>query len=234
MNAENQTENNAADVSANLAAVAEKIASAATDAGRDPASVSLIAVSKSHPASSASAALSVGHRVFGENRVQEAQEKWPALKAEYPDAVIHLIGPLQTNKTADAVALFDVIQTLDREKLARTLVKEMERLDRRPDLFIQINTGEEPQKAGVLPLDADDFIKKCRDEMGLPVVGLMCIPPVDENPALHFALLSDMAARNGIDRLSMGMSADFESAVRLGATEVRVGTAIFGTRPPRP
>ena len=234
MNTQNQIEKNTTEIQANLAAVVERISVAAMDVERDPASISLVAVSKSHPASAAAIALGLGHCVFGENRVQEAQEKWPALKAEYPDAAIHLIGPLQTNKTADAVALFDVIQTLDREKLALTLAKEMERLDRRPDLFIQINTGEEPQKAGVLPLDADDFIKKCRDEMGLPVVGLMCIPPVDENPALHFALLSDMAARNGIDRLSMGMSADFESAVRLGATEVRVGTAIFGTRPPRP
>jgi pyridoxal phosphate enzyme (YggS family) len=233
MNARNQTENTIAEVGANLAAVAGKIAGAATDAARDPASISLIAVSKTHPISAATAALAAGHRVFGENRVQEAQGKWPALREEYPDAVIHLIGPLQTNKTADAVALFDVIQTLDREKLARALAKEMERLDRRPDIFIQINTGEERQKAGVLPLYADEFIKKCRDGMGLPVVGLMCIPPIDENPALHFALLSDMAARNGINRLSMGMSADFETAVRLGATEVRVGTAIFGTRPPR-
>jgi pyridoxal phosphate enzyme (YggS family) len=234
MNTQKQIEKNTTEISANLAAVIERISVAAMDVERDPASVSLVAVSKSHPASAPASILRLGHRVFGENRVQEAQEKWPSLKAEYPDAVIHLIGPLQTNKTADAVALFDVIQTLDREKLALTLAKEMERLDRHPDLFIQINTGEEPQKAGVLPLDADDFIKKCRDEMGLPVVGLMCIPPVDENPALHFALLSDMAARNGIDRLSMGMSADFETAVRLGATEVRVGTAIFGNRPPRP
>jgi len=234
MNAENQAENHKADVSANLAAVDQKIAAVAADAGRGAASVSLIAVSKSHPSSAASAALVAGHRVFGENRVQEAQEKWPALKADYPDAVVHLIGPLQTNKTADAVALFDVIQTLDREKLARTLAKEMARLECRPELFVQVNTGEEPQKAGILPLDADNFISKCRDELGLPVVGLMCIPPVNENPALHFALLADMAARNGLERLSMGMSADYETAVRLGATEVRVGTAIFGTRPPRP
>ena len=222
------------DIAANIEAVQAKIAEAATDAGRDPAAVSLISVSKSHPGSAAAAALAAGHRVFGENRVQEAQEKWPPLKADYPDAVVHLIGPLQTNKTADAVALFDVIQTLDREKLARSLAKEIDRLGRAPDLFVQINTGEEPQKAGVLPLEADSFIKKCRDEMGLPVVGLMCIPPIDENPALHFALLADMAARNGLDRLSMGMSADFETAVRLGATEVRVGTAIFGTRAPHP
>ena len=229
MNTETHT-----DIAANLAAVQAQIAASAADTGRDPTAVSLIAVSKSHPASAAAAALAAGHRVFGENRVQEAQEKWPALKAQYPDAVVHLIGPLQTNKTADAVALFDVIQTLDREKLARTLAKEMERLGRAPDLFVQVNTGAEPQKAGVLPLAADDFIKKSRDEMGLPVVGLMCIPPVDENPALHFALLADMAARNGLERLSMGMSADFETAVRLGATKVRVGTAIFGTREPHP
>ena len=200
MNTETHT-----DIAANLAAVQAQIAASAADTGRDPTAVSLIAVSKSHPASAAAAALAAGHRVFGENRVQEAQEKWPALKAQYPDAVVHLIGPLQTNKTADAVALFDVIQTLDREKLARTLAKEMERLGRAPDLFVQVNTGAEPQKAGVLPLAADDFIKKSRDEMGLPVVGLMCIPPVDENPALHFALLADMAARNGLERLSMGM-----------------------------
>lgn len=234
MNAENHAEEHRVDVAANLVAVRQNIAAAAEDAGRDASSVSLIAVSKSHPASAASAALAAGHRVFGENRVQEAQEKWPALKADCSDAVVHLIGPLQTNKTADAVALFDVIQTLDREKLARTLAKEMDRLDRQPDLFIQVNTGEEAQKAGVLPLDADAFIVKCRDDLGLPIVGLMCIPPVDENPALHFALLADMAARNGLERLSMGMSADYETAVRLGATEVRVGTAIFGTRPPRP
>jgi PLP dependent protein len=229
MNTETQT-----DIAANLAAVRARIEGAAADAGRDPAAVSLIAVSKSHPASAAAGATGAGPPVFGENRVQEAQEKWPPLKAAHPDTAVHLIGPLQTNKTADAVALFDVIQTLDREKLARTLAKEMDRLGRRPDLFIQVNTGEEPQKAGVLPLDADAFIEKCRGEMGLPVVGLMCIPPVDENPALHFALLADMAARNGLDRLSMGMSADFETAVRLGATEVRVGTAVFGTRPSHP
>lgn len=222
-----------ADVAANLAAVHAKIDAAAQTVGRDPASVSLIAVSKSHPGSAAAAALAAGHRVFGENRVQETEEKWPLLRADFPDAAVHLIGPLQTNKTADAVGLFDVIQTLDRDKLARSLAKEMDRLDRRPDLFIEVNTGEETQKAGVLPGDADAFIEKCRGEYGLPVVGLMCIPPVDENPALHFALLADMAARNGLSRLSMGMSADFETAVRLGATEVRVGTAIFGPRQPR-
>ncbi len=222
-----------ADIAASLAAVQAKINAAAETVGRDPAGVSLIAVSKSHPGAAAAAALAAGHRVFGENRVQETQEKWPPLRIEYPDAQVHLIGPLQTNKTADAVEQFDVIQTLDREKLARSLAKEMDRLGRRPDLFIEVNTGEEPQKAGVLPGDADAFIEKCRTEYGLPVVGLMCIPPLDENPALHFALLADMAARNGLARLSMGMSADYETAVRLGATEVRVGTAIFGARQPR-
>ena len=206
---------------------------AAREAGRDPAAVSLVAVSKSHPGGLARAALEAGHRVFGENRVQEAQEKWPSLKADFPDAELHLIGPLQTNKAEDAVALFDVIQTLDREKLARILAKEMEKQGRRPALFIQVNTGEEPQKAGVLPADADAFVALCRNALGLPVVGLMCIPPVDENPALHFAFLGEIAERNGLGRLSMGMSADYETAVRLGATEVRVGTAIFGARPPR-
>lgn len=225
------TETETVDIAANLAAVRERIAAAAREAGRDPAGVSLIAVSKTHPQALARAALEAGHRVFGENRVQEAQAKWPALKQDYPDAELHLIGPLQSNKAADAVALFDAIQTVDREKLARVLAREMAAQGRRPALFVEINTGEESQKAGVAPQDADDFIRLCRDELGLPIVGLMCIPPVDENPALHFALLADIAARNGIARLSMGMSADYETAVRLGATEVRVGTAIFGARP---
>lgn len=223
----------AAEIAANLDGVLAEIAAAAANVGRDPDAVSLIAVSKSHPAARAAAALQAGHRVFGENRVQEAHEKWPALREAFSDSTLHLIGPLQSNKTGDAVALFDVIQTLDREKLAGTLAREMDRQDRRPDLFIQVNTGEEPQKAGVLPKDVDDFIAKCRNDYALPVIGLMCIPPVDENPALHFALLGEIADRNGLDRLSMGMSADYPSAVRLGATEVRVGTAIFGTRPLR-
>ena len=180
------------DVAANLAAVQARVDAAAKDVGRDQApgfgGVSLIAVSKSHPASAARAALDAGHRVFGENRVQEAQEKWPPLKSAFPDAEVHLIGPLQTNKTADAVELFDVIQTLDREKLARALAKEMDRLDRRPALFVQINTGEELQKAGVLPLEADGFIEKCRTEFDLPVVGLMCIPPMEE---AHKMMIAD-------------------------------------------
>ncbi len=221
-------------IAANLTEVNARIAAAARDAGRATDGVSLVAVSKSHPQTAARAALEAGHRVFGENRVQEAQEKWPALKAEFPDTVLHLIGPLQTNKADDAVSLFDVIQTLDRDRLARTLAKEMEKQGRRPDLFVQVNTGEEPQKAGVLPLEADAFVRACIDDFSLPVVGLMCIPPVDENPALHFALLGEIADRNGLDRLSMGMSSDYEVAVRLGATEVRVGTAIFGARPAPP
>ena len=217
-------------VAVRLRAVRETIAHAARDVGRDPAGVSLIAVSKTHPAEAVREALAAGHRTFGENRVQEAQAKWPALKAEFPDAALHLIGPLQTNKAADAVALFDAIQTVDREKLARILAQEIAKQGKRPDLFIQVNTGEEEQKAGVPPAEADAFIRLCRDELKLPIFGLMCIPPVDENPALHFALLADIAERNGLARLSMGMSADFETAVKLGATEVRVGTAIFGVR----
>jgi pyridoxal phosphate enzyme (YggS family) len=174
--------------------------------------------------------LDAGQRVFGENRVQEAEEKFPALKAECPDLKLHLIGPLQTNKAREAVALFDVIESVDRERLAATLAKEMARGDRRPDCYIQVNTGEEPQKAGVLPGEVDAFVAACRDTHKLPIAGLMCIPPVDEEPAPHFALLAKMAARNGLSTISMGMSADYETAIRLGATHVRVGTALFGTR----
>ena len=170
--------------------------------------------------------------MFGENRVQEAEGKFPELKAAWPDLELHLIGPLQTNKARDAVALFDVIQSVDRDRLAAALVKEMEKLGRRPACYIQVNTGEEPQKAGILPKDVDAFVAQCRDQYKLPIVGLMCIPPVDEEPALHFALLAKMAARNGLAKLSMGMSADYETAVRMGATHVRVGSALFGTRPP--
>ena len=179
------------------------------------------------------ALLRAGHRVFGENRVQEAQGKWPALKTEFPDLELHLIGPLQSNKAKEAVALFDVIETVDRQKLARVLAKEMARQGRRPVCFVQVNTGEEPQKAGVWPGAADAFIAECRDELGLPVEGLMAIPPEAEEPAPHFALLAKIAARNGLAKLSMGMSADFEIAVQFGATHVRVGSAIFGPRPLR-
>src|SRR5476651_2134109 len=215
-----------------LAEVKRRIAEAAAAAGRPVSDVTLVAVSKTHGAERVRELLVVGQRVFGENRVQEAEEKFPALKAEYPALELHLIGPLQTNKTRDAVALFDVIQSVDRDRLAATLAKEMEKAGKRPACFIQVNTGEEPQKAGVLPADLDAFVATCRDTYKLPVVGLMCIPPVDEEPALHFALLAKMAARNGLLQVSMGMSADYESAVKLGATHVRVGSALFGARPP--
>jgi pyridoxal phosphate enzyme (YggS family) len=213
-----------------LADVMRRIAEAARAAGRDPGQVTLVAVSKTHGADKVRELLAAGQRVFGENRVQEAEEKYPALKAEYPDLQLHLIGPLQTNKARDAVALFDVIESVDRERLAATLAKEMERAGRRPECFIQVNTGEEPQKAGILPAELDAFVAACRDTHKLPVVGLMCIPPVDEEPALHFALLVKMAARNSLPKVSMGMSADYEIAVRLGATHVRVGSALFGAR----
>ena len=213
-----------------LADVTRRIAEAARAAGRDPGQVTLVAVSKTHGADKVRELLAAGQRVFGENRVQEAEEKYPALKADYPDLQLHLIGPLQTNKARDAVALFDVIESVDRERLAATLAKEMARASRRPDCFIQVNTGEEPQKAGILPRDLDAIVAACRDVHKLPVVGLMCIPPVDEEPALHFALLVKMAARNGLAKVSMGMSADYEIAVRLGATHVRVGSALFGAR----
>lgn len=220
------------DVAANLAAVRDRIAAAARAAGRDPAEVCLVAVAKTHGVDRARAALLAGHRVFGENRVQEAQRKWPPLRAAFPTLELRLNGPLQTNKAGDAVALFDVIETVDRPRLAAALAREMDRQGRRPACLIQVNTGEEPQKAGVSPDEADGFIAHCRDGLGLPVVGLMCIPPADDEPAPHFALLREMARRTGLSTLSMGMSGDFEVAVALGATHVRVGTAIFGARPP--
>jgi pyridoxal phosphate enzyme (YggS family) len=213
-----------------LAEVRQHIAAAARAAGRDPAAVTLVAVSKTHAADRVRELLDAGQRVFGENRVQEAEEKFPALKAGYPDLKLHLIGPLQTNKAREAVALFDVIESVDRERLAATLAKEMARSGRRPDCYIQVNTGEEPQKAGVLPAEVDAFVAACRDTHKLPITGLMCIPPVDEEPAPHFALLAKMAARKGLATISMGMSADYETAIRLGATHVRVGTALFGQR----
>jgi len=215
-----------------LATVRARIAAAAVAAGRDPAGVALVAVSKTKTAAEIRPAIAAGQRLFGENRVQEALAKWPGLKKEFPDIRLHLIGPLQTNKVREAVGFFDAIESLDREKLARALAAEMAKQDRRPDCFIQVNTGEEPQKAGIEPGQADAFIGLCRDNFGLPVTGLMCIPPVDEEPALHFALLREIARRNGLPGLSMGMSADFETAIRFGATHVRVGTAIFGGREP--
>ena len=222
------------DVAANLADVLAAIAAAAVAAGRDPKETGLVAVSKTHSAEAILPVILAGQRRFGENRVQEAQGKWPALKAAYPDIRLHLIGPLQTNKVRDAVALFDVIETVDRPKLARALAREMEKQDRRLDCFIQVNTGEEAQKAGVWPEDADAFIALVRDELGLSVRGLMSIPPLDEECSLHFALLQQIAQRNGLRELSMGMSADYEVAIQFGATLVRVGTAIFGARKPYP
>lgn len=216
-----------------LADVRARIAEAEREAGRPAGSVTLVTVSKTFDAEAIRPVLESGHREFGENRVQEAQAKWPALREDYRDIELHLIGPLQTNKVRDAVGLFDCIQTLDRPKLARTLASEMAAQGRKPRLFVQVNTGEEPQKAGVLPADVDGFLRSCADEHGLAVAGLMCIPPVEEEAALHFALLAKIAARNGLTGLSMGMSGDFELAVALGATHVRVGSAIFGHRPPQ-
>ncbi len=221
---------NLAKVRACIEAAAKESRPATGDRARPAPSITLIAVSKAQPQAAVRAALAAGHRVFGENRVQEAKAKWPELKAAWPEVELHLIGPLQTNKVRDAVALFDVIETVDRPKLARALAAEMGRSGRRPQCYIQVNTGEEPQKSGVLPDDADHFIEYCRDEPALPVVGLMCMPPIDEEPALHFALLRDIAGRHGLGVLSMGMSDDFEIAVRFGATHVRVGAAIFGPR----
>ncbi|MBB4287296.1 YggS family pyridoxal phosphate-dependent enzyme [Roseospira goensis] len=222
------------DIAANLAAVKDRIAAAAREAGRAPEAVTLVAVAKTHGADRAEAALAAGHRVFGENRVQEAQAKWPALRARYPDLELHLVGALQSNKAAEAVALFDVIESVDRPKLAAALAKEMDRQGRRPACLVQINTGEEPQKAGSPPAEAEAFIAHCRDTLGLPVTGVMCIPPADEEPAPHFALLRGIAARAGLPVVSMGMSGDYETAVHLGATHVRVGTAVFGARPKPP
>jgi hypothetical protein len=219
------------DIAAKLAEVRGKIAAAAREAGRDPQEVALVAVSKTHPAAAVEAALAAGQTVFGENRVQEAQGKFPPLKAAHPGLRLHLIGPLQTNKVKDALELFDVIETVDRPKLARALAKEAAKLGVAPDCYIQVNTGEEPQKAGIPPGEADAFIAECRG-LGLKVTGLMCIPPVEEAPALHFGFLREIARRNGLAGLSMGMSGDYETAVRFGATLVRVGTGIFGARPP--
>lgn len=214
-----------------LAAVRRAIAESCVECGRPEDAVTLVAVSKTFPAQDIEPVLAAGQRVFGENRVQEARDKWPGLKARYPDAELHLIGPLQSNKAREAVALFDVIHTVDRPKIAAALAEEMARQERRPRLFVQINTGAEPQKAGVLPEAADGFLAECRDIHRLEIAGLMCIPPADEVPDPHFALLAKIAARNGLSGLSMGMSADFAAAVRQGATHVRIGSAIFGHRP---
>jgi pyridoxal phosphate enzyme (YggS family) len=217
-------------IAAALDAVTARIRAACAASGRDPASVTLVAVAKTHPAEDVAAALAHGQRVFGENRVQEAQAKYPGLKAGDPGLTLHLIGPLQTNKLRDALDLFDVIETLDRPRLAEALAREAQRLGRQPRLYVEVNTGEEPQKAGVIPSEADAFIARCRSEYGLELEGLMCIPPADEAPGPHFALTAKLAARNGLAKLSMGMSADYEIAVGFGATSVRVGTALFGAR----
>jgi PLP dependent protein len=212
-----------------LSDIRDRIAAAEAKAGRAPGSVKLIAVSKVQPLDRIEAVLDQGHRLFGENKVQEAAGKWPDFRSRYPGVEVHLIGPLQTNKARQAVDLFEAIHSIDRPKLAQTLARLADQTGRCPDLFVQVNTGEEPQKAGVLPEEADAFVADCR-ALSLPVRGLMCIPPVDEEPSLHFALLAKIARRNGLEGLSMGMSADFESAIALGATHVRVGSAIFGER----
>jgi len=213
-----------------LAAVEEEITRACKEAKRERTSVTLIAVSKTFDASAITPVIESGQRVFGENRVQEAKAKWPALISSYDGLALHLIGPLQSNKAKEAVALFDAIHSVDRPSICRALAKEIESQKKHPQLFVQINTGEEPQKAGIAPQDADSFIASCRDNYGLEISGLMCIPPVNEAPAPHFALTAKIAARNGLKNLSMGMSADFATAIQFGATHVRVGSAIFGGR----
>jgi PLP dependent protein len=219
-----------ADVTSSLPAVMRDIADAARRAGRDPASVKLIAVSKTVPEHAIEEAIRSGQRRFGENRVQEAKAKWPALKERHPDLELHLIGLLQSNKVRDAVELFDVIHSVGRPKIAAALAEEMKRAGKHPRLLVQANTGEEPQKAGVMPSETDAFVARCRDEYGLAIEGLMCIPAFDEEPSMHFALLAKIAARLGLKELSMGMSGDFDKAIAFGATYVRIGTAIFGAR----
>ena len=218
------------DATERLEQVKQDIASAVDEAGRPADSVMLVAVSKTFPAEAIRPVIDAGQRVFGENRVQEAQAKWPGLRDETDGIQLHLIGPLQSNKAGDAVALFDVIETVDREKIARALASEMDKQDRRPRLYVQVNTGSEPQKAGIDPRETVDFVEKCRRNFGLEIEGLMCLPPIDENPGPHFALLEKLAREAGVGKLSMGMSADFKTAIAFGATSVRVGSAIFGSR----
>ena len=214
----------------NLAAILARIEAARKAAIAPAPRTDLVAITKTHEAERIRPALEFGHRIFGENRVQEAQAKWPALKRDYPDVELHLVGSLQTNKAEEALALFDGIHALDRPKLAHALKAGIEKTGRRPRLFIQVNTGEEPQKSGIAPAEAAAFIVLCRDTLKLPVTGLMCIPPLDQEPAPHFALLRKIADAHALPMLSMGMSDDFETAIRFGATHVRVGTAIFGER----
>ena len=218
------------DVVQQFFAVKAKIAAAEREANRDAGAVTLVAVSKTFDAADISPVIEAGQRVFGENRVQEAQGKWPDLKDAFPGIELHLIGPLQSNKAREAVALFDVIETVDREKIAAELAKEIAKQGRAPKLYVQVNTGSEPQKAGIEPRDAVAFVARCRDVHGLAIEGLMCIPPADENPGPHFALLEKLSKEAGVARLSMGMSGDYETAIAFGATSVRVGSAIFGSR----
>jgi pyridoxal phosphate enzyme (YggS family) len=218
------------DATTSLAAVRAEIARACKDAGRDPAEVTLVAVSKTHQAEAIEPVIAAGQRVFGENRVQEAKAKWPPLLVKHAEIELHLIGPLQSNKAKEAVALFTAIHSVDRPSLCAALTKEIAKQGRSPLLLVEINTGAEAQKAGVLPQDADAFLEKCRAAYGLTISGLMCIPPLDEAPGPHFALTAKIARRNGLKLLSMGMSADFVTAIQLGATHVRVGSAIFGER----
>ena len=213
-----------------LADIQARIATAAREVGRDPATVHLIAVTKTFGADAILPVLEAGHRLFGENRVQEAKAKWPELQRRYPDLALHLIGPLQSNKTREAVELFDAIHTVDRPKIAKAIAEEQKSLGKRLQLFVQVNTGEEPQKAGIAPNETAAFLAHCRDDLGLEIAGLMCIPPVDEEPAVHFAFLAKLARDLGLPELSMGMSGDFETAAQFGATYVRVGSAIFGAR----
>jgi hypothetical protein len=222
------------DIAHSLTRIRERIEAATARAGRPAGSVTLVAVTKTHPASAVEEALAAGHTAFGENRVQEAAGKFPALRAGHPGLRLHLIGGLQTNKAAEAVRIADVIESLDRPKLAAALAAAMEREGRRPEVLIQVNTGEEPQKSGVARAEAGELIRRCREEWGLPVAGLMCIPPVEEDPSPHFALLAEMAAKHELRTLSMGMSGDFEAAIGFGATHVRVGSAIFGAREAMP
>ncbi len=218
------------DVVARLQETRDAIVRAARDFGRKPEAVTLVAVSKTKPVEMIVPVLEAGQIDFGENYVQEAKEKWPALRERFPKARLHMIGPLQSNKARDAVALFDVIQSLDRESLAKELAREIERAGKAPELIVQVNTGAEPQKGGVLPGEADAFLELCRSRYSLTIAGLMCIPPAEDPPSPHFALLGKIAKRNGLSILSMGMSADYEAAIQLGATHVRVGSAIFGAR----
>jgi pyridoxal phosphate enzyme (YggS family) len=215
----------------NLREVRKEIEKAAKVAGREASSVRLIAISKTFGAEEIAPVIEAGQRLFGENRVQEAKAKWPGLRERYSGIELHLVGPLQTNKVKEALSLFDAIHSVDRPKLAAELAKEIQKAGRAPQLFVQVNTGAEPQKAGVLPQDADAFIRECRETYSLEIAGLMCIPPLEEAPAPHFALTKKIAERNGLKLLSMGMSADYESAINFGATHVRIGSAIFGARP---